>query len=138
MLTVITGPPCAGKTTYLRQHARPGDITVDFDAIAQALGSPSAHDHDQRLREIAAAAWSAAVDRAVTRYPGLQGWIIDSRPTRQRQAAYQRAGARFVDLRPDAAELHRRAEAGGRPASTHQEIDKWTAGTTTVQERTRW
>lgn len=35
MLTVITGAPCSGKSTYLGQHARPDDIVIDFDAIAQ-------------------------------------------------------------------------------------------------------
>jgi predicted kinase len=31
MLTVVTGPPCAGKTTYVRNNAKPGDIIIDFD-----------------------------------------------------------------------------------------------------------
>lgn len=34
VITVVTGPPCSGKSTYVRTHARPGDIIVDFDAIA--------------------------------------------------------------------------------------------------------
>lgn len=39
MLTVITGPPCGGKTQYARKHALPGEVIVDFDAIAVELGS---------------------------------------------------------------------------------------------------
>jgi hypothetical protein len=30
---LVTGPPCAGKTTHVRQHAQPGDLVLDQDAI---------------------------------------------------------------------------------------------------------
>ena len=33
--TVVTGPPCSGKTTYILNHMAEGDIMVDFDRIAQ-------------------------------------------------------------------------------------------------------
>ncbi len=97
-LTVITGPPCAGKTTYARQHALPGDITVDFDAIAQALGSPASHGHDSHLAEVAAAAWSAAIREALNRPGRHRTWIIDSKPSPWRRGEYDRAGARYVRL----------------------------------------
>lgn len=41
-VTVVTGPPCAGKSTYVREHAGQGDVVVDLDAIAQSLGYPTA------------------------------------------------------------------------------------------------
>lgn len=142
MITVITGPPCSGKTTYVREHAKPGDVVVDFDAIAQALGSHAGHDHDPRLREITAAAWSAALDRLVTGYPAMRAWIVDSRPTRPRLTAYQRAGARIVTLTAPADELHRRADADGRTPEWHQRIDDFlTAGARrdpAPMARTRW
>lgn len=127
MITVITGPPCSGKTTYARQHAKPGDIIIDFDLIAQALGSPDPHDHDPRLREITAAAWSAAVDRLTTGYPAMRAWVIDSRPTRMRQFAYQRARAKIISLTAPAEELHQRATADGRNDDAHRRITEWTA-----------
>ena len=34
---VITGPPAGGKTTWVRERAKPGDITIDYDTLAQAL-----------------------------------------------------------------------------------------------------
>lgn len=127
-LTVITGPPCAGKTTYARQHALPGDITVDFDAIAQALGSPVSHGHDSHLAEVAAAAWSAAIREALRRLGRHRTWIIDSKPSPWRCGEYDRAGARYVRLTAAAAELHRRADAAGRPAAWHARIDQFLAG----------
>lgn len=53
-LTVVIGPPAAGKTTYVLAHARPGDIVVDLDRLANALtcGGTDSHRH---IRAAAAA-----------------------------------------------------------------------------------
>lgn len=129
MITVIAGAPCSGKTTYARQNASPGDVIIDFDDIARSLGSPAAWDHDLRLREITAAAWTASVDRtlALTR-TGITAWIIDSRPTPHRRQQYRRARARIVTLAAGAEELHRRADADGSDAEfRHRAIDSFTA-----------
>jgi hypothetical protein len=128
MLTIITGPPCAGKTTYMREHAKPGDIVVDFDAIAQALGSPVSHGCDRHVWKVAIEARDAAIKAAVGQsQQGATAWIIDSRPTPAARQAYTRAGARIVDLTAAPGELHRRATEAGRPASWHARIDRFLA-----------
>jgi 5-methylcytosine-specific restriction protein A len=35
---LVCGPPAAGKSTYVRDHAVPGDIVIDLDTIARQLG----------------------------------------------------------------------------------------------------
>jgi hypothetical protein len=35
---LVCGPPASGKTTYVRTHAAPSDIVVDFDLIAAEFG----------------------------------------------------------------------------------------------------
>lgn len=124
-LTVITGPPCAGKTSYVAARRQPGDLVIDFDALAGALGSDAGHGHDPWLARVAAAAWSQAVRAALAAHPGHRAWVIDARPSASRIAAYRRAGATVTALRADAAELHRRASADGRPGSCHEAIDQW-------------
>lgn len=39
MIRIVTGPPCAGKSTYVAEHKDDGDV-VDFDLIARAMGAP--------------------------------------------------------------------------------------------------
>lgn len=36
-LYLVTGPPAAGKSTWVRKHATHGDITIDYDALATVL-----------------------------------------------------------------------------------------------------
>lgn len=141
MLTVITGAPCAGKTTYVRQHALPGDIIIDLDAIAQALGSPVTHDHEPGLRKVALEARAAAIKQAIVRHHrhGARAWIIESAPDQARRGWYASHDARFVDLDASPEELHRRAAASGRPAAAHGQIDSFLARTDRpVQQRTAW
>lgn len=139
MLTVITGPPCSGKTTYARQHAKPGDIIVDFDLIAQALGSPVTHGHDRQFWKVAIEARDVAIRAAVQQArQGKTAWIVDSRPTEQARQAYQKAGGRIVDLAAPRDELHRRATES-RPQSWHAQIDTFLDGRDPQPRRaTRW
>jgi hypothetical protein len=39
-IVLVCGPPAAGKSTYVRDHATPSDSVIDFDAIAMELGFP--------------------------------------------------------------------------------------------------
>ena len=129
MLTVITGPPCAGKTTYARQHAMPGDIIVDFDEIAMALGCQARHTYGDRdhIWHVTLAARNAAITSAIQRHhEGARVWIIDCVIPPNRQDAYDANGARIVRLTAEPAELHRRASAE-RPPQWHAQIDQWLA-----------
>lgn len=123
MITVVTGPPCSGKSTYVRTHARPGDVIIDFDTMAQAFGSPTPHDHSQATRHVTIMARRAAIAAAVT-VTAVDVWIVDCNISRERLTAYQRVGARIVGLDVDKAELHRRAGAE-RPSLWHRLIDEW-------------
>jgi hypothetical protein len=125
VLTVIIGPPCSGKSTYVREHARPGDVVIDFDIIAQAFGSPDGHGHARMFELVTVAAWSAAVTAAISCHRrGARVWIVDTDPHKARRQRYHIAGARFVRLAAPRAELHRRADAE-RPELWHRRIDEW-------------
>ena len=112
MLTVVTGPACSGKSSYVREHAEPGDVVIDFDVLAQALGSPVAHDHPRPVVLVAVAAWHAALAPAVRAHRGgVRVWIVDTDPPKARRQAYYADGARFVRMAVPAGELERRRVA---------------------------
>lgn len=123
-VTVVTGPPCSGKSTYVRQHAKPGDIVIDFDVMAQAFGSTHPHDHTAATRHVTMQARRAAIAAAITVHEKTPVWIVDCNISRERLVAYRQAGASIVALDVDRAELHRRAGAE-RPALWHRLIDEW-------------
>lgn len=124
MITVVTGPPCSGKSTYVRQHAKPGDIVIDFDIMAQAFGSSAPHDHSAATRHVTIQARRAAIAAAITIHHQAPVWIVDCNISPERLTAYRRAGASIVALDVDRAELHRRAGAE-RPPLWHRLIDEW-------------
>lgn len=134
MLTVVTGPPCAGKTTHVTAHANPGDITIDLDQLAQTLGSPDTHDHPPATLAVAAAARHGAIGEAIRQHRrrGATVWIVDAAPTAARRAQYDTAGATWIRLTADRTELHRRATTAGRGDGTHRRIDAWRDGQDTA------
>lgn len=124
MLYVVTGPPCSGKSTHVRTHAQPGDVIIDFDPIAQALGSPKPHEHPGHIRHVTIAARKAAITAALTVCHRATVWIVATTLTPHDLDAYRKAGAVLIQTGADKAELHRRA-ATERPALWHRLIDGW-------------
>lgn len=49
MNTMICGAPGSGKTTYVREHMRSGDLVIDQDAIFHALSGRPWYDNPQSL-----------------------------------------------------------------------------------------
>lgn len=124
MVTVIVGPPCSGKTSYMRQHAKRGDIVIDFDLMAKALGSPVTHGHTPPIQHVTTMARRAAIQAALTVGQKTDVWIVDCNPTQDRLHSYRQAGAHIVTLTADKDELHRRA-GQERPRLWHRLINDW-------------
>lgn len=104
MLTVVTGPPCGGKSTYIQNNAAPGDIVIDMDELARALvvGEVGHHDYSDSVRAVARAARKGAVKQAVIVSQGnrLGVWIIHTDPNTEDRYAYRIANAKFVECSP--------------------------------------
>lgn len=101
-LSVVTGPPAGGKTTWVAAHAQPGDVVIDLDRIAQALSPPGAgtHEYGRVLRTIAQRARSAAVTEALRYCQAVEVWIIHTQPTEAQLATYAQHGGRVVVVDP--------------------------------------
>jgi dephospho-CoA kinase len=105
MITIVTGPPCSGKSTYIRQHAKPGDIVIDMDRLALALTAEDTKpfEYSDKVRKIARAARGAAVREALAiaqgeRYLGV--YIIHTDPSGDQRMMYRAANARVVEINP--------------------------------------
>lgn len=92
---IVTGPPAAGKSTFVRERRRHGDVVIDFDAIANALSGHDEdnHDHDQHITQITKAARQAAIDKALSQEGDHTVWIIQSMPSEALLAKYRDLGA---------------------------------------------
>lgn len=132
MLNVVTGPPCAGKSTYVRERRSPGSVVVDFDALAVALGSDTSHMCEGDIRKAAFEARGAVI-RAAHRYGEV--WVIHTSLNAHAMREYQ--GATFHDLNPGIDECIRRAREDGRPSGTIEQISAWYANNGDVRANAR-
>lgn len=99
MLYLVTGPPAAGKTTWVQSHAKPGDITIDYDSIAETLGGCD-HDYPTHIKTVTHAARQAAIDAAIPMARTHDVYIIHTRPSPQLINRYRRLGAQVITIDP--------------------------------------
>lgn len=98
-LTILCGPPGAGKSTYVRERIGPNDILIDLDAIQQELSGRAEHQTgsdflvpalETRNRRLHALAHNTMHDRA---------WFIVPAPDpRERITWGKRLGAEVMTL----------------------------------------
>jgi 5-methylcytosine-specific restriction protein A len=124
-VTIICGPPCSGKSTWVRERAAPGDVVVDFDLIAHRLGSRTRYDHSDDIK----ARVNAEIERTlddIVESDDVTAWVIRTMPDgADRAALAKRLDAQVVVIRPTLREITRRAEADKRPPWTVQAARKW-------------
>lgn len=129
MIYIVTGPPAAGKSTWVLARARPVDIVIDYDRLAVALtghGGDS-HDHAPAVAAVTKAARTAAIQAAYRQANTTDVYIIHSSPGQQRIAEYQAIGAQIITIDPGRDVVRQRAKSE-RPARMFAVIDAWYAG----------
>ncbi|MFF9129131.1 AAA family ATPase [Streptomyces sp. NPDC014806] len=102
MLIVVTGPPAAGKSSWIDAHAKPTDVVIDLDRITSALtgpGAPSWNQHPLHLR-VAHRARYAAIDEALQLVDQLDVYLIHTMPNAKALTKYKRLQARIVVVDP--------------------------------------
>jgi hypothetical protein len=127
-VTVLIGPPAAGKSTYARTHAQPDDIVIDLDAIARALmPTPPTHTHTypDHIRSAAIGARAEAIRRA-THTSGIHVWLIHAMPSEAQVQQYQALGYELHVIDPGEDTVRARC-ATERPAHVLEHVDAWYA-----------
>ena len=120
MIRVITGPPCGGKSTYVKEHAKAGDLIVDFDDLVEAFGGKR-YEADGLIREAAVEARKSAINAACG--SESTAWIIDTV-----HADPFEEDEEVIVIDPGFDACMERAKADGRPQSTFKGIEKWYSG----------
>lgn len=117
-LTVVTGPPAAGKTTWINAHAKAADVVIDLDRITLALTGPGAPQWSQdRVHvRIAQRARFAAIDEALKLIDEVDVYLIHTMPGPKARARYRRLGAEIVTVDPGEAIVRERVAAMRSPA----------------------
>lgn len=113
-IALVTGPPLAGKSAYIREHAGPQDLVVDYDALAGALGTGNS-DEVRAARN----AILRRIRRGETRAPRI--WISSADP--KAETIYPYHEVILVD--PGREKVLERA--AGRPPIYRRLIEDWYA-----------
>lgn len=118
MLYVVTGPPAAGKSSWIEARARPTDIVIDLDRITQALTGPGAPAWSQHpiAMKVAHRARYAAIDEAVKHTSQVDVYLIHTMPSRKWLARYERHQAEIITVDPGRDIVLQRIQAMRSPA----------------------
>ncbi|WP_432124050.1 hypothetical protein [Streptomyces sp. C10-9-1] len=102
MLYVVTGPPAAGKSSWIAARARPTDVVIDLDRITLALAGPGAPNwnQDEILRRVSLRARFAAIDEAVKHLDATDVYLIHTMPSTKARARYKALRAEIVVVDP--------------------------------------
>jgi hypothetical protein len=126
-LTIVSGPPASGKTTYLQENARPGDVVIDLDGIMRRLRPTYTHWSGGLNKTL----FNRAIRERNTMLGRLKGesgkraWFIVSAPTQAERNWWQsKLGGEIVLLHPGTEECKRRALERGTPQAVAG-IDRW-------------
>lgn len=118
MLYVVTGPPAAGKSSWIQARARPTDIVIDLDLITRALTGPGAPqwNHDPVASRVALRARYAAIDESLRHLDEVDVYLIHTMPSPKWLAKYKHFDARIVVVDPGESVIAQRIEAMRSPA----------------------
>ena len=119
LIVLVIGPPGAGKSTLVAERAGPKDVIVDFDRIAQALGSKVTHDHDSEVAGAARNAVIRKIQRGELKAPSA--WIVSANP--KAETIFPHHKVELVD--PGRDEVLARCRAAGRPAKWVALVEDW-------------
>ena len=126
-VVIVMGPPASGKTTWVREHAKPGDVVIDFDVIARALGAdPDAPEyaHPSHINWIAQGARKAAIERGMRLAARVTVYVIHALPSAKDLDDYRFMRYKLVTIDPGQDIVLRRVEAM-RPPQMIRAVQTW-------------
>ena len=127
-IMIVAGPPGAGKSTYVLDHAQRNDIVIDLDRIVHAI-SPTGHDDQARevaphVKNLAVKARRALITSATRMYTRCNVWLIHALPTAKDLAEYTGNRWPIIMVDPGRATVEARTRAE-RTARASTIVAQW-------------
>lgn len=95
MITIVCGPPGAGKSTYVKSKMREGrELVADIDNIFQAITLLAPYDKPASLVKSAYAVYDAVINEIVKNRRGFV--ILGGAKRNRREAMRRRVGGQVV------------------------------------------
>ncbi len=136
-VTIVCGPPCAGKAAWVQEQAGWGDLVIDLDAIRRTLSPgyrPWVSPFDAKLLS-QALRYRNHLLGTLARPGGAPAWLIVMAPSEGERDWWEaRLGGEVILLDPGEAECRRRAAERGLPAA-QAAIEDWYARSQRIWEK---
>lgn len=116
-MILVAGPPCGGKTTYVREHAAHGELILDFDDIVEHFSGGTRYTREPNVIEAARIEWSRRLPSA--------DWAIWTAPRRRQRGKFQgQYGATIIIVLASLDECLKRADQF-RPPGWRDSVYEW-------------
>lgn len=125
-IVIVSGPPCAGKSTWARQRLQPKDVLLDYDAIMAALTQQSGFVESAHWMTLAA--MDAAIGEAIARGSSGMVYVLSGAKGRTERLQIRAPRAEIVTLSPGLDECLARAAKRNDGGRSERGIRAWYAG----------
>lgn len=81
-IVLVAGPPAAGKSTYVREHAKDGDLVVEWERLALAIDPAAGVAQGEPLRSVVGDVRRAAI-AAIAKHAAagdVRAWVVVGAP----------------------------------------------------------
>jgi HK97 family phage prohead protease len=125
-VTVVHGPPAAGKTGYVLENKKPGDVVFDFNSIMSAISGNSIYHSDDSLISYCTDIRTLMIEKALRKGSDNHCWIIVTSPDDSLRSSLKDVPTNYVEVECDKEECLRRIESDpGRPESHKQVVEQY-------------